>query len=139
MSISKGSERVKAWIYAVINPWSEALEVENQLLASGNTTYRWSSDKLEYLRPVAELLSGRSARLILDDLTRAQAGITELVDEHDGLVRELEQAAKSAQQTLASNDMFRESIKQLKESDRSRPTVHEHRGTRQLGCSAHHQ
>lgn len=35
MSISKGSERVKAWIYVIINPWSEAMENENSLLGEG--------------------------------------------------------------------------------------------------------
>ncbi|MBL8923430.1 MAG: hypothetical protein JNJ54_31545 [Myxococcaceae bacterium] len=113
MSISKGSERVKAWIYVVINPWCEALEVENQLLASGNTTFRWTSQKLEYVRTVAEHLSGRSARLILDDLTRGEPGMADFVKVHDEPVRELELAARDAHRLLSSDAGFRVDIERL--------------------------
>jgi hypothetical protein len=123
MSISKGSERVKAWIYAVINPWSEALEVENQLLASGNTTFRWLSKKLEYIRPVAEHLGSRSARLILDDLTRGAPGVREFALSHDNCVHELEVRANEAHHFFVSSaefgDEFRSVIEHLEKRNTS--------------------
>ncbi len=119
MSISKGSERVKAWIYVIINPWSEAMENENSLLGEGNTTFRWSSNKLEYLRPVVDHLAGRSARLILDDLIRGQPGLKEYVQVHDDLVRDLEKAAQRAHHELTADDAFTEAVTLLAKQEPS--------------------
>lgn len=114
MPIAKGSERVKAWIYAIINPWSEALEVENQLLASGNTTYRWSTQGLEFIRPVAEHLAGRGARLVLDDFVRGQPAAAELVQHHDQAVKALAEAVAAEHARLVADPGFQQDIQRLR-------------------------
>jgi hypothetical protein len=116
VSISKGSERVKAWIYVVINPWCEAMEIENQLLATGNTTFRWEAGALEYLRVLADHLAGRSARLILEDLVRGEKGLKEFAQVHDDLVRALEKAAREAHRQLDSDHAFQDSVRHLLKS-----------------------
>lgn len=116
MAIARGSERVKAWIYAIINPWSEALEVENQLLATGNTTYRWTTQRLEFIRPVAEHLAGRGARLVLDDFLRGQPGAAELVQQHDPFVKKLSDSAIADHDRLASDLEFVKVIQRLRDT-----------------------
>jgi hypothetical protein len=107
---------VKAWIYVVINPWCEAMEIENQRLATGNTTFRWEAGTLEYLRVLADHLAGRSARLILDDLVRGEKGLKEFAQVHDDLVRALEKAAREAHRQLDSDDAFQDAVRHLLKS-----------------------
>jgi hypothetical protein len=48
------SQRIAAWIYAVINPVWEGLQREIELLERGNTTWRYYSRRCEFIRPVQE-------------------------------------------------------------------------------------
>lgn len=79
------SERVKAWIYAVINPWTEACEFENAFLTRRCASFRWRKNRLEHIRDVkSHLLSG--AALILEDLERFNHDARFLRVEHDAFV-----------------------------------------------------
>jgi hypothetical protein len=52
----RGSERVKAWVYAILNPVIEALRREIELLRSGNLSWRVHSRRCEYIRPISVLI-----------------------------------------------------------------------------------
>lgn len=117
MPIGQNSERVKAWIYVVINPLARALEIESTLLASGNSSYRWTSDRLEVIRAVEDHLAGPSAALILEDLCTARPEVRDLVARHDEKVRSLEQAARDDFKRLAEDDEFLQVVQMLKASE----------------------
>jgi hypothetical protein len=50
----KHSQRVAAWIYAVINPILEGLERELEFVKSGNLTWRYYSQRFEFIRPIQQ-------------------------------------------------------------------------------------
>src|SRR5258708_39504176 len=52
----RGSERVKAWVYTILNPVIDSLRRETDLLKSGNLSWRAHSRRLEYIRPLSELI-----------------------------------------------------------------------------------
>jgi hypothetical protein len=49
---------VAAWIYAVINPIIDGLEREQGFLQSGNLTWRYYSQRCEYILPIRGYLEG---------------------------------------------------------------------------------
>jgi hypothetical protein len=110
MEPARGSERVKAWVYAVINPWESAVDLSVRLLATGNTTFRFESDDLEYIRTVTRQLGGRGPELILEDLKRLHAEVAPLEREHDGVVSRVREAARGAHAWLSASAHFREVV-----------------------------
>ncbi len=47
-----GEKRAKAWVYTVINPLKEGLEIEAAFLARKNWTFRPYKKELEFIRPL---------------------------------------------------------------------------------------
>jgi hypothetical protein len=88
----KGTERAKAWIYSVLNPLMEDLRVENTLLAKKNITWRYQTAEMEFIRQTRELTSP-SARPNYDDLLRGVPSLRQKMEERDGKVGVLLQAA----------------------------------------------
>jgi len=102
---AKGSDRVRAWVYAVINPWADSLALENNVLEAGSVSYRWHRRDFEHLRPIRDHLL-RGTDLILDDLIRYydpgrvplpfRDGPGEWQKQHDGQLACLRLAAQKA-------------------------------------------
>jgi len=91
----KGSERVKGWIYEVLNPVLEAVEQELAFLANGNVTFQMHDKRLQAIRSIHDYLLS-DGRHILRDFVRAERGARARLDEHDGHVADLASAAVSA-------------------------------------------
>lgn len=47
-----GKERAKAWVYTVINPLREGLQIEAAFLSRKNWTFRSYNEELEFIRPL---------------------------------------------------------------------------------------
>src|SRR5438445_12433546 len=89
----KGSERVKAWVYSVLNPLMEALRAENTLLAKKNITWRYQTTGMEFILPTRDLIQ-LSARPNYDDLLRGYPSLKPEMEHRDEKVQVLFQAAQ---------------------------------------------
>jgi hypothetical protein len=88
----KGTERIKAWIYSVLNPLMEDLRAENKLLAKKNITWRYQTAEMEFIQKTREHISP-SARPNYDDLLRGVPSLRQEMEKRDGKVEALRQAA----------------------------------------------
>jgi hypothetical protein len=91
----RGSPRVQSWIYEVLNPLFESLEIELGFLTRRNTTWSFYSRELEYLRPASRYLS-LEGRHILRDYAMENPEILERIRAHDDLLARLTKAASHA-------------------------------------------
>jgi hypothetical protein len=105
----KGSERVKAWVYAILNPVIEALRRETGLLKSSNLSWRFHTKRCEYIRPVEELIDP-SHLPILDDLLAEDPILQERFREHASEISRLEESAARFFQGLIQAAPFREQV-----------------------------
>lgn len=58
--IIRGSRRVAAWVYTVINPLIEALKVEKSFLKEKNWTWRYETKNLEFILPLEGYIDSAS-------------------------------------------------------------------------------
>jgi len=101
----KGTERVKAWIYSVLNPLMEDLRAENKLLAKKNITWRYQTAEMEFIKKARDLISP-SARPNYDDLLRSRPDLQPSMAERDAKVETLQQAAHTCWKFLTDDDWF---------------------------------
>lgn len=101
----RGSRRVAAWVYDVINPLIDTLPVEISSLERGNTTWRFQRRELEHLRSIASYLPP-DGRHVLRDFTRFAPEAKRRFDEHDQLLVKLRDAAAEAHAELMQRDDF---------------------------------
>lgn len=111
----KGSERVKAWIYAVVNPWSDILELEHNLLSEGSVSFRWQRGELEFVRPLRSSLA-RGAELILRDLARIRPEVKEWELKHDTAVECLRRSALAASAAITGGEGFRAAVMRARDA-----------------------
>lgn len=88
----KGSERVKAWIYSVVNPLMETLRAEIIALSKKSITWRYSASEMEFISPTRDLVQP-SARPNYDDLLRGYPAVRPPMENRDRNVESLQQAA----------------------------------------------
>jgi hypothetical protein len=105
----RGSERVKAWVYAILNPLIDSFRRETELLKTGNLSWRVHSRRCEYIRPVAELIDFEQ-RPNLEDFLAENPTFGERFDEHDSAVAGIEQAAARFVQGLLQSKLFQEQV-----------------------------
>ena len=86
----KGSERVKSWVYAILNPAIESLRRETALLKTGNLSWRAHTKRCEYIRPVDELIDPPS-QPILDDFLAEDPTLRDHFNKHDAALARLEE------------------------------------------------
>lgn len=111
----KGSERVKAWIYSVLNPLMEALRAENKLLSKKNITWRYHTGETEFILPTRNLIPP-SARPNYDDLLRGCPDLKPPMGGRDEKVRALFQAACDCWKHLTQFSLLRQIVEgQLKQ------------------------
>lgn len=108
----KRSERVKAWVYEVINPLYEALRLELHFLENGHITWRFWNGQLEYIRPFQEYLTPPARHNYVDFCRRNPDAAARFV-EHDDVLKRLEGAAKTAHEALVAKPSF---VKEVEES-----------------------
>lgn len=105
----KGSQRVKAWVYSVINPLLEALQGENTLLASKNITWRYHTQRIEFILPTREHIQP-SARPNYDDFLRGYAEVKPQMQERDLKQLVLSRAAVGCWEHLTKYDFLKPTV-----------------------------
>lgn len=105
----KGSQRVKAWVYSVINPLLEALQGENTLLASKNITWRYHTQRMEFILPTREHIQ-HSARPNYDDLLRGYADVKPPMHQRDLKQQVLSEAAAGCWEYLTKYDLLKPAV-----------------------------
>ncbi|MGE0820876.1 MAG: hypothetical protein AB7G75_00420 [Candidatus Binatia bacterium] len=101
----KSTERVKAWIYSVMNPLMEDLLAENTLLSKKNITWRYQTMEMEFIQRAREHISP-SLRPNYDDLLRGMPILKPQMEERDEKVEMLFQIAQECWQQLVSQLHF---------------------------------
>jgi hypothetical protein len=107
----KGSERVKAWTYAILNPLIDTLRREAAQLKVGNLSWRLHSKRCEYLRPVEETIDP-SHLPILEDLLAEDPSFRERFAERDLAIVKLGEAAAAFFRSLLQSDLFKNDVAQ---------------------------
>jgi len=115
---------VKAWVYSVINPLLEALQGENTLLASKNITWRYHTQRMEFILPTREHIQP-SARPNYDDLLRGYADVKPHMEQRDVKHQVLSQVAVGCWEYLTKYDLLKPTVeghlKQWKEEGNPYP------------------
>jgi len=96
-----GKERRKAWMYSVINPLLNGLEIEKSFLARKNWTFRRYNRDLEFIRPVRALVDFQS-RPNLDDFVTSNPTARGRLDDRDARREDLRKACNAAFEALVS-------------------------------------
>ena len=95
----RGSERVKAWVYTILNPVIDSLRRETELLKSGNLSWRVRSRRCEYIRPIAELIDANQ-QPNLEDFLAEHPTFGDRFSQHDSALAGVEQATTEYVQGL---------------------------------------
>jgi hypothetical protein len=109
MKPGRGSERIKAWVYAIINPLIDSFRRETELLKSGNLSWRIHSRRCEYIRPIPEVINP-DHEPILDDFLAEYSTFRARFDERDSALGTTEQAATRFVQGLLQGSEFRRQV-----------------------------
>jgi hypothetical protein len=102
-------ERVKAWIYSVINPILDGLAIEAGFLEKGNWTFRRYNRDLEFIRPIPNFVTYQS-RPNWDDFTLSNPAAMEKIDRRDDQRKELRDACRAAFDSLVAKPDFVEKV-----------------------------
>jgi hypothetical protein len=104
-----GRERVKSWIYSVINPVLNGLRTEEFFLSKGNWTFRQYSRDLEFIRPVESYVDFQS-RPIWEDFSSSDHIVGEQVSHRDNCREELHRACQAAFLYLLESPGFKDQV-----------------------------
>jgi hypothetical protein len=109
----RGSERVKAWLYAIMNPLIDSFRREAELLRVGNLSWRVHSRRCEYIRPVTELVDF-DQRPNLEDFLAENPTFRERFAEHDSGVMAVEEATALFVRDLLATLPFQQRVAQYR-------------------------
>jgi len=115
----RGSERVKAWVYTILNPVIDSLRRETDLLKSGNLSWRVHSKRFEYIRPIAELIDVNQ-QPNLEDFLAEHPTFGERFNQHDSALAILEKAVTDYVEGLLRASDFREQVRESLDDYESR-------------------
>jgi hypothetical protein len=104
-----GSRRVAAWIYTVINPLIAALRREIHFLENRNLSWRYHSQRFEYIRPVREYIEPDVMPNHEDFLTDNSAFVQKF-DSHDRNVETAEERAAAFYKMLLAAEIFKKDV-----------------------------
>jgi hypothetical protein len=110
----RGSERVKAWVYTILNPVIDSLRRETELLKSGNLSWRVHSRRCEYIRPIAELIDANQ-QPNLEDFLVEHPTFGDRFTQHDSALAGLEQATTESVQLLLKAPSFQGQVRKCLE------------------------
>jgi len=105
----RGSERVKGWVYAILNPVIDGLRRETSLLKTGNLTWRAFSRRCESIRPISDYIDVFHEP-ILEDLLAEDGALRPRLEEHDSALSKLEETAARYVQTLIRATPFQKEV-----------------------------
>jgi hypothetical protein len=111
----RGSERVKAWVYTILNPVIDSLRRETELLKSGNLSWRVHSRRCEYIRPIAELIDANQ-QPNLEDFLAEHPTFADRFTQHDSALAALEKATTESVQLLLKAPGFQEQVRKCIEN-----------------------
>lgn len=106
----RGSERVKAWVYTILNPVIDSLRRETDLLKIGNLSWRVHSRRCEYIRPISELIDPHQ-QPNLEDFLAEHPTFDDRFGQHDSALTDLEKATSESVQALLRAPNFQEQVK----------------------------
>jgi hypothetical protein len=121
-----GRERAKAWIYSVINPLLEALNTQSVFLKRRNWTFRFSSENLEFIRPLQAYISYQG-RPNWEDFVASNPGARERIENRDRQREELRKACNLAWHYLVDLEEFRQKVLMLLNEFRAEEPPASHR------------
>jgi hypothetical protein len=104
-----GKERCKAWIYSVINPLLNGLEIEGSFLAKRNWTFRRYNRDLEFIRPIRAFVDYQS-RPNWDDFVTSNPAVRGRVEDREVRREELRKACNAAFEDLVKVTDFRRKV-----------------------------
>lgn len=108
------TRRVKAWLYAVLNPLIENLRRELFLLNKGDLSWRFHSKRCEYIRPIREYIDLPQQPNYEDFVADAlNTGFEQDFEAHDRALAEVESSATRFSNGLTHSDLF---LKQMEGS-----------------------
>jgi hypothetical protein len=106
----KGTRRIEAWIYTVINPLIEAHKIEKSFLRDKNWTWRYSTKNLEFILPLEGYMD--SAYIpILRDFFNTNPKIEKKRKKREDLRAALTENCQIAFTYLIELKAFREKVK----------------------------
>lgn len=109
-SAKKGTERVKSWIYTVINPLIEALKVERTFLKEKNWTWHYHTKRLEFVLPLEQYID--SAYLpVFEDFLKTNLSLERRRKKHEDLRATLSENCQIAFGALINSQAFQEKVK----------------------------
>jgi hypothetical protein len=136
-----GKERCKAWIYSVINPLLNGLEIEKSFLAKRNWTFRRYNRDLEFLRPFRAFVDYQS-RPNWDDFVASNPTVRGRVEQREARREELRKACNAAFEGLVKVTDFQRKVSEclnafLKETSSDRasifnPNIEPHQGVAEI-------
>lgn len=103
----KGSRRVEAWIYTVINPLIEALKVEKSFLKDRNWTWRYETKSLEFILPLENYIDSASLPNF-QQFFKAYLAIEQMRKKHEDLRAALSENCQVVFNHLIAVDAFQE-------------------------------
>jgi hypothetical protein len=105
------SMRVKAWVYAVLNPAIDSLHREASFLATGNLTWQGDTKRCEYIRPIREYIQYSQwpnyEDFVADTLN---LGFREKFEEHDRALSGVESSAVEYADGLMHSEPFQKQV-----------------------------
>ena len=107
-----GRERIKAWIYSVINPLLDGLDIEASFLAKRNWTFRRYNGDLEFIRPTLAIVGYRN-RPNWEDFTASNPKTKEKIESRNSQREELRRACATALDNLIKDLLFEDEVKQI--------------------------
>lgn len=107
--LKKGSRRIEAWIYAVINPLIEALKTEKSFLKEHNWTWRYHIKDLEFIKPLEGYMDS-IALPALEDFLLANPRIERERKKHDDLRTALLKNCQIAFENLLTLNAFQQRV-----------------------------
>jgi hypothetical protein len=109
-AFKKGTRRVEAWIYTVINPLIEALKVEKSFLKEKNWTWRYQTRSLEFILPLEKYVDLASLPNFSDFL-KANPQIERKRKKHEDLFVVLSENCQIAFNHLVALETFQDKVK----------------------------
>lgn len=106
----KGSRRVEAWIYTVINPFIEALKIEKSFLNEKNWTWRYETKSLEFILPLENYIDSASLPNF-EQFLKAYPNVERSRKKHEDLRAALSENCEVAFNNLIAVKAFHEKVR----------------------------
>lgn len=106
---NRGTRRVEAWVYTVINPLIDDVRREIRFLQERNLTWRYHSQRLEYIRPVQEYIEPEMLPN-LEDFLEENPAFVQKFEAHDKSVKDAESRAMAFYKIVMNAAIFHKNV-----------------------------